>query len=629
MTRHLADIVAARLSRRAFLGSGTATGLLATAPVLAGAGTAPPFRFTEIAHGVDETHHVAPGHRAEVLIRWGDPLLPGAPAFDPAAQTPERQLGQFGMNCDYIGVLPLADRGGRERMLLCVNHEYTNATLMFPDLFDPAGRFDRVRYTARHMAVEQAASGVSIVEVERGPGGWRPLVSPRNRAVRAWNSAIAIAGPAAGDARLRTSADPAGRRVIGTLGNCAGGMTPWGTYLSAEENFQFYFSGTLPEGHPEEAALARYGVTGGGRRYPWGAFDRRFDLGTEPAEANRFGWVVEVDPLDPRVPPVKRTALGRFAHEGAETHVNGDGRLVVYMGDDARNEYLYRYVSKGRVSRDRRANARLLDEGVLSVAVFDDTGLEWRPLVFGVGPLTPANGFRSQADVLIETRRAADLVGATPMDRPEDVEAHPGNGRVYVMLTNNRERRLANPANPRLANAFGQILELVAPGGDHAADRFGWEMLVLCGPMDRPEAGAKWGAGTSANGWFGSPDNCAFDAHGRLWVATDQGAAWPLTGTADGLWALGTEGAERGVARMFFRVPVGAELCGPRFARGGRTLFLAVQHPAADGTKEWAPFGRESTVVDPATRWPDFSPDLPPRPSVVVVEREDGGVIGV
>lgn len=629
MSQHLADLVEARLSRRAFLAGSTAASFLATAPVLAGEGAAPPFRFTEIARGVDETHHVAPGHSARVLWRWGDPMVPGAPAFAPGQQTPERQMAQFGSHCDFIGVLPLPGQGGRERMLLCVNHEYTSAHLMFPDLFDSSGKPDPARYTARHCAVEQAATGISIVEVEREPDGWRPVVSARNRAVRGWNSPIAISGPAAGDRRMRTSADPAGRSVIGTLGNCAGGLTPWNSYLTAEENFQFYFSGDAPEGHREAEARQRYGVSGRGQRYPWARFDRRFDLAAEPNEPNRFGWVVEVDPLDPRATPRKLTALGRFAHEGAECHVNGDGRLVIYMGDDSRNEYLYRYVSKGRVSRDRRANARLLDEGVLSVAVFDETGLEWRPLVFGTGPLTPANGFGSQADVLIETRRAADLVGATPMDRPEDVEAHPTNGRVYVMLTNNRDRKVADAANPRLANAFGQILELVAPGGDHAAGRFGWEMLVLCGPKDRPEAGARWGAATSENGWFASPDNCAFDAHGRLWVATDQGSAWPLSGSADGLWALGTEGAERGVGRMFFRVPVGAELCGPRFARGGRTLFLAVQHPAADGTREWAPFGRDSTFHDPATRWPDFDPALPPRSSVVVVERDDGGVIGV
>lgn len=629
MTLHLSEIVEARLSRRAFLAGGTAAGFVATAPVLAGEAAAPPFRFTEIARGVDETHHVAPGHSARVLLRWGDPILPGAPAFAPEGQTPEAQMGQFGANCDFIGVVPLANRGGHERMMLCVNHEYTMAPLMFPDVFGADGKVDSARYTARHAAIEQAATGVSVVEVERGRDGWAPVVSPRNRAVRGWNSAIAISGPAAGDARMRTSADAAGTRVIGTLGNCAGGLTPWSTYLSAEENFQFYFAGNLPDGHAEAAAHRRYGITGTGLRYPWSHFDRRFDLAAEPNEANRFGWVVEIDPLDPRATPVKRTALGRFAHEGAECHVNGDGRLVIYMGDDARNEYLYRYVSNGRVARDRRANGRLLDEGTLSVAVFDETGLEWRPLLFGRGPLTPANGFRSQADVLIETRRAADLLGATPMDRPEDVEAHPTNGRVYVMLTNNRDRKVTSPANPRLDNAFGQILELVAPGGDHAADRFQWEMLVLCGPVDKPETGARWGQGTSANGWFASPDNCAFDGHGRLWIATDQGRAWPLSGSADGLWALGTQGAERGVGRMFFRVPIGAELCGPRFARGGRTLFLAVQHPAADGTREWKPFGRDSTYHDPATRWPDFDPALPPRASVVVVEREDGGVIGV
>jgi len=629
---HLHSLIEQRLSRRSLLGGLGAGALMAASPgFAAGRGGAMPFRFDEILHGVDATHHVAPGHVVDILLRWGDPVLASAPAFDPNAQTPEAQAGQFGYNCDFVGLIPVA----RNRLMLGVNHEYVNSDLMFPDLFSPDGAVDRTRYTARHAGVEMAAVGISLTELRRAGPRWEPVIGPRNRRVSMWRSPVDVGGPAAGHARMRTTADPQGRRIIGTQANCAGGVTPWGTYLTAEENIQFAFSGTLPSGHPEAANHRRMDIlpargeaVAGRNRLGWALFDPRFDFGREPNEPNRFGWIVEVDALDPTAPPVKRTALGRFAHEGAETIVNPDGRLVVYMGDDARNEYLYRFVSRDRVHADRRRNRDLLDHGTLSVAVFGPDHLEWRPLVFGEGPLTPENGFRDQGDVVIECRRAAELLGATPMDRPEDVEAHPTNGRVYVMLTNNSDRTEGNAPNPRPANRDGQILELVAPGGDHAADRFGWEILVLCGNPADPAIAADWNPATSASGWFSCPDNCAFDPQGRLWVATDQGRSWARTGTADGLWALDTNGPERGRGRMFFRVPVGAELCGPRFTADGRQLFLAVQHPAADGPEDWPAFGRRSTFHDPATRWPDFRDGMPPRPSVVVVRRQDGGRIG-
>jgi secreted PhoX family phosphatase len=401
----------------------------------------------------------------------------------------------------------------------------------------------------------------------------------------------------------------------------------------AEENFHDYFDGEL-QGHPEQANYARYGIPGS--RYGLGRVIERFDINAEPNEANRFGWIVEVDPLDPSSTPVKRTALGRFKHEGAESIVNGDGRLVIYSGDDQRFEYLYRFVTAGRVDTENRAaNRDLLDSGTLSVARFDADGtVEWLPLVHGQGPLTAANGFASQADVLIEARRAATLLGATPMDRPEDVEPNPANGRVYVLLTNNSKRGDADKpgadaANPRAANIWGHILELTPAGGDHAADSARWEVLVRAGNPAEPGIAAQWNPATSANGWFACPDNCAVDPSGRLWIATDQGKGWSkASGSADGVWALETEGRGRGTGRMFFRVPVGAELCGPRFTPDGRTLFVAVQHPATDGTIDYPGFERASTFEDPATRWPDFRPDLPPRPSVVVITKDDGGVIG-
>jgi uncharacterized protein len=275
-------------------------------------------------------------------------------------------------------------------------------------------------------------------------------------------------------------------------------------------------------------------------------------------------------------------------------------------------------VTAGRYDRANRAsNANLLDAGVLYVARFDEDGtVTWMPLVFGDGPLTPANGFHSQADVLIETRRAGDLLGATPMDRPEDVEPDAARGRVFVMLTNNKARKpgQVNVANPRPANAFGHIIEITEPNGDFASTRSRWDILVRCGDPASPSVGATFNPGTSRNGWFGSPDNAAVDPSSGLWIATDGNPD-----TADGLWALGADGGERGLGRAFFRAPVGAEVCGPRFTPDGETLFLAVQHPGD---------GDGATFEAPTTRWPDFTPDAPPRPSVLAIRKLGGGRIG-
>ena len=593
------------------------------------------FAFAEIDGGVDRTHHVAEGYDAEILLRWGDPIFADAPEFDPQNQTVEAQLQQFGYNNDYVGFTPLTEAG--DRGLLCVNHEYTNEEVMFPGL----GRQDKIEFegmTRALVEIEMAAHGGTIVEIAKGADGkWAPLLdSPRNRRITPLTTQMTFDGPAAGDDRLKTSADPAGLAVLGTLNNCAGGITPWGTYLMAEENFHGYFwTDALDfEGEPDlsgqaqAASMDRYGVPG--RFYAWGKHHERFNIDKEPNEPNRFGWVVEVDPMDPTSTPVKHTALGRFRHEGAESIVNGDGRVVVYTGDDSRFDYLYRFVSSGRVSGDKAADMQLLSEGELSVARFNDDGtLDWLPLVFGQGPLTPENGFSSQADVVIDARLAADALEATPMDRPEDVQ--PASDKVYVMLTNNTKRLAGqeDAANPRAENAFGHIIEITAPNGDHDTAQARWEILVKCGDPAVAEVGAQWGPETSEHGWFASPDNCAIDADGRLWVSTDQGSSWAKTGKADGLYGVETEGPLRGSSRLFFRVPIGAELCGPYFTPDQETLFLAVQHPATDGTKDFPGFERASTFEDPATRWPDFQEGVPPRPSVVVVTKKGGGKIGV
>ena len=627
----MGEVIGSRYRRRDLLRGalavtaiGATMGPLALAAARGARAAVPGFGFAEVAVGTDESHHVAAGHVAEVLIRWGDPVLPGAPAFDPGNQTAAAQKQQFGYNNDYVGYFPLD--GSSEHGLLVVNHEYTNEELMFRGAAAKISKADKFGYLTPELAeIEMAAHGGSVLEIRKLDGAWRVVPdSAYNRRITALDTEMELTGPAAGHDRLRTSEDPTGTRVVGMINNCAGGMTPWGTWLSAEENFHGYFTGALPEGHPEAANYKRYGV--GAAEYGWGRYVRRFDIAAEPNAANRYGWMVEIDPFDPASTPRKRTAMGRFKHEGATTIVGKDGRVVAYMGDDERFDYVYRFVTReSYVPNDRAANRDLLDDGTLAVARFDaDGSLQWLPLVFGQGPLTAANGFHSQADVLIETRRAADLVGATKMDRPEDIEPNAVTGKVYLMLTNNNKRKpeQVDAVNPRPENLFGHIVELTPPDGDHAADRFAWDILVRCGDPSIAEVGATFNAATSANSWFGMPDNCAVDAAGRLWIATDGNSA-KATGRTDGLWAMETDGAARGTSRYFFRCPVGAEMCGPMFTPDTKTLFLAVQHPGEEDAE-----GKPGTFEQPATRWPDFVAGMPPRPALVVVVKADGGEIG-
>jgi len=435
-----------------------------------------------------------------------------------------------------------------------------------------------------------------------------------------------ITGPAAGHDRLKTKADATGRRVLGMLNNCAGGTTPWGTWLTCEENINGYFGGKLDDAAPEAANYKRMGIPG--NWYAWNRFHDRFDVAKELNEANRFGWVVEIDPFDPNSVPKKRTAMGRFKHEGAAGIINADGRYVIYQGDDERFDYVYKFVTEARVdTANPAANRDILDRGTLYVAKYNEDGTgEWLPLVHGQGPLTEANGFRSQADVVIEPRRAGDLLGATKMDRPEDVDANPKTNKVYVMLTNNSRRRAeqVNAANPRAENRFGHIVEMMPEGGNHAATRFTWEILVKCGDPSIAAVGATFSSATTKDGWFGMPDNCAVDSQGRLWVTTD-GNSPSKTGRADGVWAVETEGPGRGTSKHFFRCPAGAELCGPYFSPDDTTFFVAIQHPGE--ADEDDPKAAPATFENPATRWPDFQPGVPPRPAVMTITKKGGGRI--
>ncbi|MFC5068295.1 PhoX family protein [Flaviflagellibacter deserti] len=631
----MGEIIAARFNRRDLLRGSLAVAAIsatvgsramaqgAPAPATAKAAGKPSFDFIEIEAGVDQTHHVAEGYDTQILFRWGDPIFPDAPEFDPLAQTAEKQAKQFGYNSDYIGFFPI--EGSPDHGLLVCNHEYTNEELMFPgvELQDSkTAAFGKM--TKDLVDIEMAAHGGSVLEIRRGADGrWEQVKDSKYTRRITAETPMAITGPAAGHDRLKTSADAAGKSVHGMINNCSGGITPWGTWLSGEENTNGYFWGKLPEGSVEAANFKRLGI--GTPAYAWGKFHDRFDISKEPNEPNRFGWIVEIDPFDPTSTPKKRTALGRFKHEGAAGLTNKDGRYVVYLGDDERFDYVYKFVTDGKVDpANRAANADLLDSGTLYVAKYnaDGTG-QWLPVVYGQGPLTEANGFKSQADVLIETRRAGDLLGATKMDRPEDIEANPKTNRVYVMLTNNNKRTVEqiDSANPRADNKFGHIVEMLPDDSDHASTKFAWEVLVRCGDPSVAEVGSTFSSETTKNGWFGMPDNCAVDSEGRLWVSTDGNNA-KATGRADGLWAIETEGEMRGTSKHFFRVPTGAEMCGPFFTSNDESLFLAVQHPGESEDEK-----KPATFEAPLTRWPDFKDGMPPRPSVLVITKKGGGKI--
>jgi secreted PhoX family phosphatase len=636
----MGELISRRFSRRGLL-----KGALAVSAISATVGTlaletaeqaqaqAPKsaFAFSEVEAGVDADHHVAEGYDAQVLLRWGDPVTADAPAFDPTKQTPEAQAKQFGYNNDFVGYLPMpgaADPSAHG--VLFVNHEYTNPHLMFPGVVEMKdGKPVLKNATPERFRIEAMAHGATVAEIRRTDGQWALVRDSKlNRRITVATE-MQLSGPVAGTDRVKTGTDATGRKVLGTLNNCAGAMTPWGTFVSGEENFHGYFSGKLPEGHREEANYKRLALPSS--PYAWGRFEDRFDVSKEPNEPNRFGWVVEVDPFDPTSVPKKRTALGRFKHEGADMIVAKDGRVVVYLGDDERFDYVYKFVTAGRFdAANRAANLDLLDSGTLYVAKFAADGtVAWLPLVFGQGPLTAANGFQSQADVLIETRRAGDLLGATKMDRPEDITPNPVTGKVYVMLTNNTRRTDAqvDGANPRAKNAFGHIIEIIEEGGDHTQTKGRWEILLKCGDPSVAAVGATFSTDTTKSGWFGMPDNSVVDSAGRLWVSTD-GNGPDVTGRTDGLWAVDTEGGARRTSKLFYRVPHGAELCGPCFTPDDTTAFVAVQHPGDDGP-DWPEFGRRSYYEDLSTRWPDFKPDMPVRPSVVAITRKGGGKIGV
>jgi secreted PhoX family phosphatase len=623
----LMELLAVDGVRRRILKVGLLGGVLAALPgcatrVIHSSGTPEKLLgFAGVPVSVADAVTVPAGYRAQVLYAWGDAIgsAAGQPAFKwDASNTAGEQTLQAGMHHDAIEYFPLPQgSGSADHALLAINHEYTDDGMLHPG--------GMANWSAEKVRKSQMASGASVVEVQRAGGQWQ-VVRPSRHARRITaQTPIAVSGPAAGHALLRTAADPAGMRVLGTINNCAGGLTPWGTYLTCEENFNGYFAnaGTIP------ADQRRYGISALGAGYRWHEHDARFDANAHPNEPNRFGWVVEIDPYDPQSMPVKRTALGRVKHEGATVALARDGRVVVYMGDDERFEYIYKFVSSRPYdAANRAANRTLLDEGTLHVAFFNDSGAgTWIELKHGENGLTAANGFASQAEILIRTRQAADFVGATKMDRPEWTAVHPVTKDVYVTLTNNDRRGTegqpgVNAVNPRAGNVFGHIVKWTESGGDPAALHFSWETFVLAGDPAHPDPAKR---GNIKGDVFGSPDGLWFDKRGVLWIETDVSTSVLNRGdyARMGNNQLLAADLATGEVRRFLTGPAGCELTGCTMAPDGRTLFVNIQHPGETASERTDPAQPRGV-----SNWPDFRPDGRPRSATLAIRREDGGLIG-
>jgi uncharacterized protein len=611
------EVLSRRLARRSFLkGSLAAVPAVVLAPALLGqqarAATPDKLLFQPVPLSTADTIAIPEGYTSQVLLRWGDSLFSDSPAFDLANQSAAAQRKQFGYNNDFICYVPLTSGGRRDsrRGLLFVNHEYTNPELMFQG-------YSADSVNKNQVDIELAAHGASVVEIVYKNGQWQVVMrSPFNRRITG-DTRMEISGPAAGHDWLKTSYDLAGSFAYGTLNNCGGGLTPWGTILTCEENFNQYFGNlaALAAGDPRKAIHTRYGLPANASERRWEQFYSRFDVAREPNEPFKFGWVVEVDPFEPTSIPRKRTALGRLKHEAATSVISKNGLAVVYTGDDERFDYLYKFVSRRPVDRlNREANLHLLDDGTLYAAKFKDNGTgEWLPLIAGQGAL--ANW--SPEEVLLNTRGAGDAIGATRMDRPEDVEVNPVNGKIYGVFTNNTQRGTSgrpttDAANPRANNRHGHIIEMAEERNDAAAESFTWNIFMLCGD---PGATDTYFAGfdKSRVSMISAPDNITFDRQGNMWITTDG-----QPGTIqkhDGVYVVPVEGEERGYVRQFLSAVVGSETTGPELTPNNETLFVSIQHPGEGGSFE-----------SPVSHFPDRSGA--PRPSVLAITRAGSGVIG-
>jgi hypothetical protein len=653
------EIVRQRMSRRGALkamvvvGGGAGGASMLSGTVAATSYAPGELAFDAIALNTADQVSEAAGFRHNIIISWGDPVLAGAPSFDINTQTAAKQAMQFGFNNDYTDFRPLPyGSTNSTHGLLFINHEYTSANMMFPGV-SYSGYNSAAATSAEQKLIEIEAHGGTVIEVvlNTATGNWDYVpTSSYNRRITG-STPMMLTGPAAGNVHLRTNADPTGTAVKGMLNNCGGGSTPWGNVLTAEENFDQYFAnrGSINPGTDAlklyaQANASAFGMSSGPSARGWELVDGRFDMAQEWNEPFRFGWIVEIDPYDPMSTPKKRTALGRFKHEAASTVTANNGKLVVYMGDDQAAQFIYKFVSAGTVdTSSRTANDGLLDTGTLYAAEFknDGTGV-WKPLTFGTGPLV-APAFEDQADVLIRTRAAAVALGATPMDRPEDIDVSPITGYVYAAMTGT-SRSSATAANPRLSNVAtdpnssrgGHIIEMREDGGDHTSTTFTWEIFMLCGtpnvggtldaptfPADANASGRTYFAGfdESQVSPISRPDNVAFDNLGNLWITTDGMGSLPSSGGLeknDTIYGVPVAGAERGHLKALLSGPPGAEMTGPYFTYDSTTMFAAIQHPGEDGS-----------IAAPQSLWNSVPAGTGAcsRNAVVAIRRISGGRI--
>jgi secreted PhoX family phosphatase len=615
------------LSRRRFISAGALCGaamflggnLLSRSALAAGVSEASSklLGFASIPAATADSISLPPGYKSSVLISWGQPLQAGGPAFDPSGKgSAEAQEVQFGDNNDGMSLFPMPGDGNRA--LMAINNEYTNYRYLFDHGQAPQ--------SAEDVRKALASEGVSVIEVQHKNGQWQFVQGSKyNRRIHG-NTPIRLGGPAAGHDWLKTAADATGTKVLGTFQNCANGMTPWGTYLTCEENFTDCFGSSNAE-QKFDAGIKRYGAVVASKEINWHQHDERFDLAKNPNEINRHGWVVEIDPFDPQSTPVKRTALGRFKHENAALTETKDGRAVVYMGDDERGEFIYKFISRDKINhKNAKANRDLLDHGTLYVARFDGGDSnpdhpkgkgEWVELSHGKHGIDASSGFASQAEVLIHARLAASVIKATRMDRPEWIVVSPKDGKVYCTLTNNVKRgddgQPVGGPNPRAKNQYGQILRWQESGDDAAAMSFAWDLFVVAG---NPSVHAGTPQGGSSNitpqNMFNSPDGLGFDKAGRLWILTDgdMSNAGDFAGMGNNQMLCADP--HSGEIRRFMVGPIGCEVTGISFSPDQRTLFVGIQHPGENG----------------GSTFPEHLPNGKPRSSVMVISREDGGIVG-
>ena len=599
-------VVERAVSRRGFMG-----GVLAAGSFAALGGVALPtgakaagnrFAFTQIPASTADTITVPDGYKAEILIKWGDPILSGGVPFDQATRgTAASQELAFGDNNDGMEIFSDGDR-----TILAVNNEYTNRDIIWGNFPDAVPDEDAI-------LKGMMAHGISVFEISNDGSGWKVVAdSNYNRRITP-KTEMAYTGPAAGHDMLKTEADPTGMKGAGTWNNCGSGKTPWGTYLTCEENFNGYFSATDKD-YEVSPELKRYGVGTKGWGYRWAQIDDRFNIQKTPNEPNRAGYVVEIDPRNPNSTPKKHTALGRFKHENAECVVNNDGRLVIYMGDDERGEFLYRYVSDG-VFAPGVDTDELMSNGTIYAAQFDDTGKgRWLALTEETTGMT-------KPEISVLTRIAGSKVGATTMDRPEWVTANPNSDEVYCALTNNKNRGVKTNAggdetpvggpNPREANKYGQIVRWRPENGDHTAENFDWDLYVLAGNPGKHVDLNSGSENVNKDNMFNSPDGLAFDSAGLLWIQTDGNYSNAEMFEGHGNNQMLAGDPVTGEIMRFLVGPREAEVTGLTWSPDRRAMFVGIQHPGEDGSGNW-PDGGDSV----------------PRSAIVIVTREDGGLVG-